>query len=156
MLLPALLFPSRFDPLTCSFYCTIMETWHQLEPMKGQRRCHSVSGSLLCRTTAPFRTGFAHFLYETPDFSRSVQDLLISCTKCLIFPIPYRKVLFLSGKICLLKVCGFRAGLAPQTVRIMWVTIISDRLYILAMHRRCILLGFRKCRAQPFPICLPG
>ena len=56
-----------------------------MEPLKGQRLCHDVSATIICQSATPLRTGFRLFLYGTPVFARSVQDWLISCTKCLIF-----------------------------------------------------------------------
>ena len=36
----------------------------QTDLLKGQRRCHNASASLIYQSAAPYRIGFAHFLYE--------------------------------------------------------------------------------------------
>lgn len=63
-----------------------------METLKGQRRCHNASTSLIYQSAALFRTGFGLFLYGTFEFARLVQDLRFSCTKCSRFAI--------SGQVC--------------------------------------------------------
>ena len=58
-----------------------------METLKGQRRCHNASTSLIYQSAALFRTEFSLFLYGTSGFVHSVQDLRFSCTKCFRFAI---------------------------------------------------------------------
>lgn len=72
----------------------------QMETLKGQRRCHNVSTSLIYQSAALFRTEFSLFLYGTFEFARPVQDLRFSCTKCSRFAIP--------GQVCPLDLLVFQ------------------------------------------------
>ena len=58
-----------------------------METLKGQRRCHNASTSLIYQSAALFCTEFSLFLYGTSGFVHSVQDLRFSCTKCFRFAI---------------------------------------------------------------------
>lgn len=62
----------------------------QMEPLKGQRRCHKASASLLCQSAIPPRTGFAHFLYGKYDFICSVQRCTNFLSDTYILLVPYR------------------------------------------------------------------